>query len=55
MTQMQAGALELEVLRGGEGRAMLLIHGVHPVSPRAPFVEMLARLGEVVAPSQPGF
>ena len=55
MTQMQAGALELEVLRGGEGRAMLLIHGVHPVSPRAPFVEMLARHGEVVAPSHPGF
>ena len=55
MTQMLAGTLELEVLRRGEGRTILLIHGVHPVGPRAPFVEMLARHGEVVAPSHPGF
>jgi pimeloyl-ACP methyl ester carboxylesterase len=55
MTQMRAGTLELEVLRRGEGRKILLIHGVHPVSPHAPFVEILARHGEVVAPSHPGF
>ena len=55
MTRMRAGALELEVLRRGHGRPLLLIHGVHPVSPRAPFVDMLARHGEVIAPSHPGF
>jgi pimeloyl-ACP methyl ester carboxylesterase len=55
MTTMRAGTLELEVLRRGEGRAILLIHGVNPVSPRAPFVDMLARHGEVIAPSHPGF
>jgi pimeloyl-ACP methyl ester carboxylesterase len=55
MTTMRAGTLELEVLRRGEGRAILLIHGVNPVSPWAPFVDMLARNGEVIAPSHPGF
>jgi pimeloyl-ACP methyl ester carboxylesterase len=55
MTRMRAGALELEVLRQGEGRPILLIHGVNPISPRAPFVAMLARHGEVIAPSHPGF
>ncbi|HVC61528.1 MAG TPA: alpha/beta hydrolase [Acetobacteraceae bacterium] len=55
MMTMRAGALELEVLRRGEGRPILLIHGVNPVNPRAPFVELLARHGEVIAPSHPGF
>lgn len=55
MTRMRAGAQELEVLRQGEGRPILLIHGVNPISPRAPFVAMLARHGEVIAPSHPGF
>ncbi len=52
---MRAGMLELEVLRRGEGPPILLIHGVNPVSPRARFVDMLARHGEVIAPSHPGF
>jgi pimeloyl-ACP methyl ester carboxylesterase len=52
---LRAGAVELEVLRRGEGRAVLLLHGVNPISPRAPFVDMLARHGEVIAPSHPGF
>jgi pimeloyl-ACP methyl ester carboxylesterase len=52
---LRAGAVELEVLRRGEGRAILLLHGVNPISPRAPFVDMLARHGEVIAPSHPGF
>ncbi len=52
---MRAGTLELEVLRRGAGPAILLIHGVNPISPRAPFVDLLARHGEVIAPSHPGF
>jgi pimeloyl-ACP methyl ester carboxylesterase len=55
MTWLRAGGLELEVLRRGSGRPILLIHGVNPVSPRAPFVDLLARHGEVIAPSHPGF
>lgn len=55
MTRLQAGPLALEVLRRGEGPPILMIHGINPVHPRAPFVEMLARHGEVIAPSHPGF
>jgi pimeloyl-ACP methyl ester carboxylesterase len=56
--RLRAGALELEVLRrgpSGRGRAILLVHGANPVSPQAPFVDLLAAQGEVVAPSHPGF
>ncbi|HUB50212.1 MAG TPA: alpha/beta hydrolase [Acetobacteraceae bacterium] len=52
---MRAGTLDLEVLRRGEGRPILLIHGVNPISPQAPFVDMLSRHGTVIAPSHPGF
>ncbi|HUN38763.1 MAG TPA: alpha/beta hydrolase [Acetobacteraceae bacterium] len=52
---MRAGTLDLEVLRRGEGRPILLIHGVNPISPQAPFVDRLARHGTVIAPSHPGF
>jgi alpha/beta superfamily hydrolase len=31
------------------------VHGVNPVSPKAPFLDMLAEHGEVIAPSMPGF
>src|SRR3954447_14807746 len=52
---MPAGPLELEVMRRGQGGAKPLVPGVTPVSPKAPFVEMLAEHGEVIAPSMPGF
>ncbi|MGE5270657.1 MAG: alpha/beta fold hydrolase [Thiohalocapsa sp.] len=52
---LKVGPLDLEVLRRGSGRPILLIHGVNPVSPQAPFVDLLAAHGEVVAPSHPGF
>ena len=55
MKMMRAGTLDLEVFRRGEGPPILLIHGVNPISPRAPFVDMLARHGTVIAPSHPGF
>ena len=53
--RLQVGPLELEALRRGSGRPILLIHGVDPVSPKAPFLEALAQHGEIVAPSHPGF
>ncbi len=46
---------ELEILRRGSGRPILVVHGVNPVSPRAPFLDRLAEHGAVVAPSHPGF
>jgi pimeloyl-ACP methyl ester carboxylesterase len=51
--------VELEVLRRGGrhagGRPMLLVHGVNNISPQAPFVDLLAEHGEIIAPSHPGF
>jgi pimeloyl-ACP methyl ester carboxylesterase len=49
------GGIELEVLRRGAGRPVLLLHGMQPVDPRAPFLEMLGRHAELIAPSHPGF
>jgi pimeloyl-ACP methyl ester carboxylesterase len=53
--RLRLGLGEIEVLRHGRGRPILLIHGINPVSPQAPFLEGLADHGEIVAPSAPGF
>lgn len=53
--RMRVGPFDLEVLRRGSGRPIVLLHGMAPVSPQAPFVDLLARHGEVIAPSHPGF
>jgi pimeloyl-ACP methyl ester carboxylesterase len=47
--------IELEVVRGGAGRPLVLLHGMQNVDPRAPFLERLGRHAEVIAPSHPGF
>ena len=49
------GGIDLEVLRRGAGRPVLVLHGMQPVDPRAPFLEMLGRHAEIIAPSHPGF
>jgi pimeloyl-ACP methyl ester carboxylesterase len=48
---------DLEILRAGDESAdtLLLIHGINPISPKAPFVSGLARTRYVIAPSHPGF
>lgn len=46
---------DLEVVRRGGGRPILLLHGMNTVHPRAPFLDLLAEHAEVVAPSHPGF
>ena len=46
---------ELEVLRRGSGRPILIVHGVNPVSSQAPFLGPLSGHGAIVAPSHPGF
>ena len=49
------GGIDLEVLRRGAGPPVLLLHGMQPVDPRAPFLELLGRHAEIIAPSHPGF
>ena len=47
--------IELEVLRRGAGRAALLLHGFDTIDAEAPFLDLLGRHIEIVAPSSPGF
>jgi pimeloyl-ACP methyl ester carboxylesterase len=47
--------IELEVLRRGRGRKLLLLHGFEPIPPTARLLDLLARHCEIVAPSSPGF
>jgi len=49
------GGIDLEVVRRGTGRPVLLLHGAQTVDPRAPFLEMLGHHAEIIAPSHPGF
>src|SRR6266850_878970 len=49
------GGIELEVVRRGAGRPVLLLHGAQTVDPHAPFLEMLGRHAEIIVPSHPGF
>jgi pimeloyl-ACP methyl ester carboxylesterase len=55
MTGMRVGPFELETLRIGEGRPILLIHGVNPIHPASRFLAKLAPHAELVVPSHPGF
>jgi len=47
--------IELEVIRRGQGRPVLLLHGLHTVDPQAPFLDLLGRRAAIIAPSHPGF
>ena len=47
--------IELELVRRGSGRPVLLLHGFDTVDPEAPFLDLLGRHVEIVAPSAPGF
>src|SRR5260370_24161494 len=53
--RMTINGIELEVLRRGSGTPVLLLHGMDTVSPRAPFLDLLGRHAEIIAPSAPGF
>ena len=46
-TGLVVGRIELEVLRRGAGRPVLLLHGAQTVDPRAPFLDMLSRHAEI--------
>ncbi len=47
--------IELEVIRRGTGRPVLLLHGMQNVDPRARFLDLLGGRAELIAPSHPGF
>jgi pimeloyl-ACP methyl ester carboxylesterase len=53
--QLRVEGIELEVLRRGAGHPMLILHGFDTIDPAAPFLDLLGRHGEIVAPSSPGF
>jgi pimeloyl-ACP methyl ester carboxylesterase len=53
------GSIEVEILQRAARRlgspTLLLVHGINPISPTAPFLDLLAEQGAIVAPSHPGF
>src|SRR5438067_3056556 len=53
--RMTVNGIELEVLRRGAGRPLVLLHGFDTVGPQASFLERLGQHAEIIAPSLPGF
>lgn len=53
--RMPVAGVDLEVLRRGAGRPVVLLHGFAPVAPDAPFLALLAAHAAVIAPTHPGF
>ena len=47
--------IEIDALRRGTGRTILALHGFQTIDQEARFLDLLARHGEVIAPSNPGF
>src|SRR5262245_40377276 len=47
--------IQLEVLRRGSGRPIVLLHGFQTIDREARFLDLLGRHGEIIAPSGPGF
>jgi pimeloyl-ACP methyl ester carboxylesterase len=53
--RLTVNGIELEALRRGSGRPILALHGFDTIDPAAPFLDLLGRHGEIIAPSSPGF
>src|SRR3954449_6355712 len=53
--RLTVNGIELEVLRHGAGRPVLLLHGMDTVHPKARVLDLLGREAEIIAPSSPGF
>jgi pimeloyl-ACP methyl ester carboxylesterase len=53
--RMIVAGIELEVLRRGTGRPIVVLHGMQTIPKQSQFVDHLARMGAVLAPSSPGF
>jgi pimeloyl-ACP methyl ester carboxylesterase len=53
--RLRVHGIELEALRRGNGRPILVLHGFDTIDPAAPYLDLLGHHGEIVAPSSPGF
>jgi pimeloyl-ACP methyl ester carboxylesterase len=53
--RLSVAGLDLDVVRRGAGKPLLLLHGFQTVPPDAPFLDRLGRHAAIVAPSHPGF
>jgi pimeloyl-ACP methyl ester carboxylesterase len=53
--RLAVGGIDLEVVRRGSGAPLLLLHGPTTVGAQLPFLDLLGRHAEVIAPSHPGF
>jgi pimeloyl-ACP methyl ester carboxylesterase len=53
--RLAVGDIELDVMRRGTGRPILLLHGMQNVNPQARFLDLLGQRAEIIAPSHPGF
>ena len=53
--RLSVAGMELEIVRRGAGRPVLLLHGLQNVDPRARFLDLLGQHAEIIAPSHPGF
>jgi pimeloyl-ACP methyl ester carboxylesterase len=47
--------IDLEIMRCGAGRPILLLHGFQHLDPKSRFVDLLGRRARIIAPSHPGF
>lgn len=53
--RLSVGDIELDVIRRGAGRPILLLHGMQNVNPQARFLDLLGQRAEIIAPSHPAF
>ena len=54
-TRLTVHGIDLEVLRGGSGDPIVLLHGMRSLAAASRFPALLAAHGTVIAPSSPGF
>jgi len=47
--------VDLEILRRGTGRPLVVLHGLAPLDADAPVLDLLAAHAEIIAPTHPGF
>ncbi len=52
---VKAAGLNWQILRGGAGRPIIVLHGLTGAEENDPFLTALAKRGEVFAPIMPGF
>lgn len=53
--RMTVHGIDLEVLRGGGGDPIVLLHGMRSLTAASRFPALLTRFGSVIAPTCPGF